>query len=70
MRLTKSFKKIIINIKQKYFQFLITYKSKFIKSFKNINIYERKPFSENKKKSLLNLSKTHIYIKQIHFILL
>ena len=70
MLLTKSFKTIIINMKQNYFQFLITYKSKFIKSFKNINIYETKPFSENKKKSLLNLSKTHIYIKQIHFILL
>ena len=70
MLLTKSFKKIIINIKQNYFQFLITYKSKFIKSFKNINIYETKPFLENRKKNLLNLSKTHIYIKQIHFILL
>ena len=49
-------------MKQNYFQFLITYKSKFIKSFKNINIYETKPFSKNtKEKFTKSFKNTYLY---------
>ena len=62
MLLTKSFKTIIINMKQNYFQFLITYKSKFIKSFKNINIYmKQKHFEKKKKKFTKSFKNTRLY---------